>query len=430
MGLSLTACGSKSNNSSTPTPTASSEEKGSTSTDNSKKDFTLRLAWLGSGQDKELLDQSIKPFTDETGISVESIYIPGSWAEYFTKMQTMIAGGDQLDDAFIAIEGRKLFVDLGLAAPMTDFQQANSDEFKETLGDIDPHILDALSVDGVLYGAPTEWNNVVMHFNTQRLKEAGLELPKEGWTKEEFLDYCKKLTTEKNGVKQYALTLPDYYFGAEAWLYNNGAAFMNDDFTKSTINSPESIEVFQLWQDLVHKYGYAPVPEKNVDAIQQLVNGNVAMGSWGRWPTSNYVTSNFKDVDIQYLPSFKQNQPVIGAAGIFVMKNSKHYDDAARLAFWMTKPTFIEKFYSYGPIPVRKSIADKVIPALGFPKNGEILYGSVGKTKPVHAPAQYPEVEAIFLRAFSDIVVNKADVKSTLDSAAAEMDSVLAANKK
>lgn len=68
---------------------------------------------------------------------------------------------------------------------------------------------------------------------------------------------------EKDGVKQYAVAVPyGEYFCAEAWLYNNGASYMNDDFTESTINSPESVEVFQLWQDLIYKYGYAPIPEE------------------------------------------------------------------------------------------------------------------------------------------------------------------------
>lgn len=387
----------------------------------------LTVAWLGSGESKEQLDSSIAPYTAETGNTVESIYIPGTWAEYFTKMQTMIAGGDPLDCAFIAIEGKQMFVDLGLAAPFTDFAEANSEEFQAIIDDVHPKIFDALSVDGVLYGAPTEWNNVVMHLNKDRFEAAGVELPDENWDKAKFLEICEKLTGEKDGVKQYAVCIPDGYFNSEAYLFNNSAGFMTDDFQKSTINSPESAEIFQLWQDLV-KLGYAPIPEQNVDAIQQLINGTVAMGAWGRWPTTQYVDAGFKNVAIQYLPKFKENMPIIGAGGIFVMRSSQNYDDATRLAIWLAKPQFIESFYSYGPIPCSKTVADKVIPALGFPDNNEIFYGSADRTKPVHSPAQYPECESIFLRARSEIVVNGADVQSTLDAAAAEMDAVLAAN--
>ena len=84
-------------------------------------DVTLRLAWLGTGQDKETLDKCLQKYTDKTGIGVETVYIPGSWTEYFTKMQTMIAGGDYIDCAYVAIEGFEMFVDTGMAAPIDDW---------------------------------------------------------------------------------------------------------------------------------------------------------------------------------------------------------------------------------------------------------------------------------------------------------------------
>ena len=47
-----------------------------------------------------------------------------------------------------------------------------------------------------MYAFPFSFNNVVMHINTDRLQEAGLEAPGEDWDKDEFLSYCEKLTIE------------------------------------------------------------------------------------------------------------------------------------------------------------------------------------------------------------------------------------------
>lgn len=393
-------------------------------------DTTIRLAWLGTGQDKETLDKCLQKFTDKTGIGVETVYIPGSWTEYFTKMQTMIAGGDYIDCAYVAIEGFEMFIDTGMAAPIDDWIENHPEEYAATVNDIDQNIIDKVTFDGKVYAIPEEWNNVVTHFNTKLLDEAGLTLPDENWTKEEFLEYCEKLTKEKDGVKQYGVYVPDYYFGAEAWLYNNGAAYMNDDFTKSTINSPEAVEVFQFMQDLIYKYGYAPIPEKNVDAIQQLVDGNVAMGFWGRWPTNVYKANNFEDVAVQYIPSFSTNQPIWGGGGIFTMKESRNPDAATSLANYIGSADFIREFMAAGAIPVLDSVAKELVPELGYPENNQIFYESAKTAKAVHSPVQYPECEALVSRVISDILVNKADVQSTLDAAAAEMDSYLMDNVK
>lgn len=391
-------------------------------------DVTVRLAWLGSGQDKETLDKCLQKFTDKTGIGVETVYIPGSWTEYFTKMQTMIAGGDYIDCAFVAIEGFEMFIDTGMAAPIDDWIAAHQEEYDAVVSDIDQNVLDAVTFNGQVYAIPEEWNNVVTHMNTALLKEAGLELPAEDWTKEQFLEYCEKLTVDKGDTKQFACAVPGYYFGAEAWLYNFGAAYMNDEFTKSTINSPEAVEAFQFMQDLIHKYGYAPIPEKGVDDIQQLMDGNIAMGFWGRWPTNNYNANGFKDVAVQYMPTFKQNVPIFGGGGIFTMKESKHPDEATLLACHIGSPEFIREFMAAGAIPVLNSVAEELVAELGIPENNKIYAESAKICKPVHSPAQYPECEALVNRVISDILVNKADVQETLDAAAAEMDVILMDN--
>lgn len=392
-------------------------------------DTTVRLAWLGSGQDKETLDKCLQKFTDDTGIGVETVYIPGSWSEYFTKMQTMIAGGDYIDCAYVAVEGFEMFIDTGMAAPIDDWIAAHPEEYQATVSDIDQNILDQVTFDGKVYAIPEEWNNVVTHFNTNLLKEAGLSLPDENWTKEEFLEYCEKLTVEReDGTKQYGVYVPDAYFSTEAWLYNFGAAYMNDDFTKSTINSPEAVEAFQLLQDLIHVYGYAPIPEKNTDAIQQLIDGNVAMGFWGRWPTNNYNANGFKDVAVQYIPSFATNQPISGVGGIFTMAESKNPDAATLLATYIGSPEFIREFMAAGAIPVLDTVARELVSELGYPENNQIYYESAETAKSVHSPIQYPECETLVARVISDILVNKADVQSTLDAAAAEMDMYLMEN--
>lgn len=436
MVFGLTACGSSNEQpaaegeSSSAAVEESAAEGGAT--EGSSSDVTLTLAMCGDGTTKESLDNLLKKFTDETGVKVETIFIAANWGDYCTKIQTMVGGGEDLDCAILAIEGVSKFVNMGIAEPIDDWIAENPDLANNVLNDTNPIHQDIFKDGGNTYALPFSFNNVVMHFNMARLREAGLELPKEDWNTEEFLKYCEALTTEKDGVKQYAIALPyGEYFCTEAWLINNNAAYMNEDFTESTINSPESVEIFQLMQDLVYKYGYAPVPEENVTAIEQLMNGQCAMGSWGRWPTANYVASDFQDAAIQYLPSFQKNQQIFGVDGIFVLKNSKHLKEAKDLAGWMSQAEFAGEYLSVGNIPEMTSLAEKKISELGMPENYEIFYknATTNDYKAVSAPPQFTECSNIVTTALSEILVNQADVQATLDDAAEQMNEVLAENK-
>lgn len=411
---------------------AAEEETKAAEPEKSRSDVTLTLAMCGDGTTKESLDNLLKEYTDETGVKVETIFIAANWGDYCTKIQTMVGGGEDLDCAILAIEGVSKFIGMDIAAPIDDWIAENPQLAQNVIDDTNPAHQEIFKADGKTYALPFSFNNVVMHMNTDRLKEANLELPPADWNKDQFLEYCEKLTTEKDGVKQYAIALPyGEYFCTEAWLLNNNAAYMNEDFTESTINSKESAEIFQLMQDLIYKYGYAPVPEENVSAIEQLMNGQCAMGSWGRWPTANYIASDFKSVAVQYLPSFQKNQQIFGVDGIFTMAGSKHLKEAKDLAGWMSQKDFAGKYLTAGNIPASNSLAQEKIDSLGIPENCEIFYKDSTTTayKPVSAPPQFTECSNIVTTALSEILVNQADVQETLDDAAEQMNEVLAENK-
>jgi ABC-type glycerol-3-phosphate transport system substrate-binding protein len=377
-------------------------------------------------------EQIFKKFEDENpDIKIQLIAVPLSgggsgWNEYFTKIQTMAAAGNAPDVFHVAIEGIQAMVKLGLARPLDDYLDKHPAEKEEAIKDIHPNLLKPFIIKGKLYSLVHDWNNVVMHFNMKLLKQAGLGVPPSNWTLKMFLDYCKKLTNPAKG--QYAFTIPNYYFGFSAWLINNDTNFLTPDMKGVIFDSPKTIEVLQLMHDLVHKYKYAPVPQPNVDSILQLVEGKIAMGCWGRWPTTTYVNNNFKDVAIQLLPKLKTQKVIFGSGGGVVYSGTKNYEQAAKVAVWMASPYFMKNFYGVGNIPTRKSVADEVIPALGIPKNYQLYYKSADIAVPVQSPPAYSEIASIFDRYMSGILSGEMKPEDAAKKAAAEMRDALAKN--
>ncbi len=317
----------------------------------------LEVVLLSDGSNQEVFLEAAQPFTDETGIPIEVLCLNFSWGEYFTKLQTMIAGGDSPDLATVATEGVEMFHDMGLGMPLNPFLEANPEYEEQLLGpdNYDPAHVEALSVDGEYLAYPMGWNNCVIHLNTNLLEAAELEVPTADWTHEDFLGYLEKLTVKRDdGTTQYGTMVPNSYFAFEGWIYaNGGEGFVNDDYTKATINAPESVEVFQLWQDIIHKYGYAPIPEPNVNYTQMMIDGDIGIGYAGRWYMGNYITNDFTAAALQYYPGAadKTAKTVFGIDGLFVMSGTDRYDDACKFSAFAGSKEYQDVYLSYGNIP-------------------------------------------------------------------------------
>lgn len=388
----------------------------------------VRLAFFGAEANKEATQQIFEQFTKENpDISVELIYIPANdWPDYFTKIRTMIAGGNAPDLCRIAVEGIQMFTSLGLAQPMDDFIKKNPQLVGDALTDIHPKLEAPFKINGKTYGLVCEWNNNMIHFNTKLLKEAGLSVPSGDWNRDTFLNYCQKLTKVTQGKQQFAVAIPNYYFGIEAWLYANGASILNDNMTQCTLNQPKAVEIFQLWKDLIYKYKYAPFPDPNANQIQQLIDGQVAMGTWGRWPTAVYVSNHFSDVAVQYLPKFSSKYDVVfGSAAYSVLNTSKHLNEALRTSLWTAGRYFVSHYYGLGDIPARRSVAAQVIPAAGIPQNYDLFYRSADFAKVVQAPVQYPDVANVVDKYFTAVVSSQMEVQDAMDKATAEINTIL-----
>ncbi|MDR1173895.1 MAG: extracellular solute-binding protein [Treponema sp.] len=391
--------------------------------------ISLKVTYLGTGENKDLLDKGLAIFTGDTGIKAEVVYVQGSWAEYFTKIQTMIAGGESIDASCVAIEGFEMLVKTGMAMPVDDWISRHKAEYDAIANDIDPMVLDFMKFDGKMYGLPNEWNNVVTHFNTELLADAGLGLPPPNWTKEQFLEYAQKLTKKRaDGTTQYGCFVPAYYFGFEAWCFNNDTAFMTDDFKKSLLLDPKTVEMFQFMYDLIYRYQVAPIPEPGLDYINMMIQGDVAMMWAGRWPTNNYVHNEFKNAAVQYIPNFKTNATIWGGTGTFTLKTSKHPDEATALTVFLASRPWIETVMQFGAIPVLNSVARDMVTSLGVPDNAELYFNPAPVIRAVHSPSQYAECANLVERAINDILINKADIMATLRAADVELNSILADN--
>ena len=386
---------------------------------------TVSIAFKGTSFDEKALFGVLQDFYDATGISVEVIYVnsAGDWGGFFSKVQTMIAGGDTPDLIRCAIEGFRIFVDNDLIVPIDEYAEKYP-EFAEMAADNHEKLVAPFTVDGKQYGYGFEWNTVVTQFNTKRLEEAGLELPGENWTVDEFLEYARAMTGEDaDGTKHYGVEVPLSWFQTSAWLMNWGANILNDDWTECVINSPEAVEMFQFLHDLIYVEKVAPVPSSLNG--NEFMTGQTAMGFWGRWILLSYINNDFKDLAINYIPTKVTNQPINGV-GIFpIMKASEKKDEAYKLAAWIATADSQERILETKANPASKEAMDVILRNTDWPVNSHIFADCADTSISVQCPSCYAELQLIFDRYISLIYSDEMEVQAALDACKEEMDMAL-----
>ena len=384
---------------------------------------TVKIAFDGESFSREALTKVCQAFFDKTGISVELMFVPttGSWPDFFSKIQTMIAGGDTPDLIRVAVEGFELFRTNGLIVPFTPYIEKYPD-WAALVADNHEKLSAPYIVNGEYYGYGFDWNTVLTFLNTNVLKEAGLEMPTpDEWTFDKFVEYAKAMTfTRADGTQVYGVNVPDWYFVVESWLYNNGASILNDDFTQAVCNSPEAVDVIQKIHDLIYVDHVAPVSAADFKADQ------VGMMFTGRWTLKGMIESGFNACDVLPVPTMKTNQAIAGGGCFPISASSTHKDEAYKLACWLSSPDSQATIMDISAVPCSVSAMDKVVTNSTFPKNSYLFVKSADTAKFVEAPAQYAAVDEIFCRYLSLVLADEMDAQSAMDAAKAEIDSALA----
>ncbi len=384
---------------------------------------TISIAFSGEEFNEENLFDVLQDFYDETGISVEVIYVAstGGWGGFFSKIQTMVAGGDTPDLIRIAIEGFEIFRSNNMIVPLNEYEEKYP-EFAALVDDNHEKLTAPFTVDGQLYGYGFDWNNVVTHINLNILEEAGLEMPQAEWTVDDFLEYSKAMTfTREDGTKVYGTTVPNTYFTLNAWLFNWGASILNDEMTESTVNSPEAVEMFQFLHDLIYEYGVAPDPKVTG---AEFITDQVGMQWGGRWLLGDYYGNDFYDVDIVYVPTKATNQ-VISGVGIFpISAASEKKDEAYKLAAWLSSADSQSRILATSHIPSSKTCLETVRES-DFPANSYIYADSADIARSVECPKEYADLQEIFDRYVGLIYADEMEVQAALDACKEEMDLVL-----
>jgi multiple sugar transport system substrate-binding protein len=219
---------------------------------------TIRITtWAGVDESAELQE-----VIDEVNASVDNFEIVHEPApdDYYTKVQTALAGGTSADMIWLSQEWIAGMADQGALLDITDCLAANSDLPAADLDDYFDDILKTARYQGQYYGLPWISQPVVMFYNRALFDEAGMDYPTADWTWSEFQDAAAQLTQDLDGDgenDQWGFTLTGWP-PPQMFVWQAGGEVISDDLTSSPVDSPEAIAGFDFYAGMIYDDVHAP----------------------------------------------------------------------------------------------------------------------------------------------------------------------------
>lgn len=393
---------------------------------------TELLFWCNNGYlaDFEL---RLAEFTKETGIKVRVEGIQAnSWGELAQQIATSSYSGDLPDVADIASEAMATLVASDLIVPIDEYYERDKAEMQETLDEISPVLLNAHTYEGKNYSLPTTWNNMCIYYNKNVLKEAGVletdpNYPHNGWTIENFLYCCDKVTSKNQASSmknKYGYKLQNQYFlSIEPWLNSYGTSVLNADWTDTAIDGQDAKDCFQMLHgmmnasDVTKQYspkfgGTAEYDLFYSDRLAFMGNGlpyvyNLYTGGFNG--SKNDVSKLQEGYDVVPFPTVDgTSSSVIGVGACPIFKNSKNKDAAWELSKFLSSKKFQEEYMTEDvwAIPVVESAARILETKPFYPENGEIFYDSLENATLIPAPEAYSAIELEIRKWFGGYMSN------------------------
>ena len=316
LALLLSACGPAS----TPAASPSSEPAGETQQQTAEAEpVTITYCnFNASGGNEETLQRMYEAFHEEyPNITVEIETI--AMDDYFTQMQTRVAGGTAPDCYELNIENFASYANKGVLAEITDVD----------LSSLDETALSAFNVDGKQYGLPGNFSNVVLVYNKDLFDQAGIDYPNEDWTQDDVQAAAEAIRALGDDIYGYyqPLTYNEFYKACAQF----GGSLLNEDKTEFTINSPENVAAAQMMADRVLVSNVQPtdVQMGGMGDWDLFMSGRLGMIPTGIWAFQSFTDGCDFDWDITIEPGEVQKATHFFSNGLVINADSEHKDAAA-----------------------------------------------------------------------------------------------------
>jgi len=223
-----------------------------------------------SGPEADNLRKVAAQYTAETGnpIEIEEIARDG----YSDKLKTAIVGGSaDFDAVYLSADWVPAFVAADGLAPLDEFINGADAASFLNLDDLQPGVSN-LTVDGKIYGFPSEGDTAWLFYRKDLLSAAGIQPPT---TMAEMLAAAKKLTTSDRYGLVIGNKVDEAWWDFMHYFWAFGGQLFDPNTYEVTVNNAAGVKALTFYSDLlrtdkvvspdVTTYGYNEI----MTALQQ-----------------------------------------------------------------------------------------------------------------------------------------------------------------
>lgn len=323
----------------------------------------LRFSTWGSPEEMAILNPLIAEFQRaHPEIPVEVMHIPD---KYFQKLHTLIAANLAPDVIFMNNIQFPVYASNQAFLPLDQYLQ-KSQVLKAS--DFYPQTLAGFRWQGQLLGIPRDASNMVIFYNQDLFRQAGVAPPQPDWTLEDMIALASQLTRDqdRDGKPEvFGISFQNHFLFWTPYLWSSGGDFFSADRRRSQLEQPSALAGIQLHADLRHKYHVAPTAaEAGSSTMSQLfVQGRLAMVLNGRWAVPLYRQNLKFKWDILPFPRGAAGSVVdADASGWVISRQCKQPDQAWKLIEFLASRRAAEAFTRPGLIiPARKDVAQSPV---------------------------------------------------------------------
>lgn len=335
---------------------ANSDQAAENSSGNGEISGDLTVFGWGGGEELQSRKEATKIFKKlYPKVKVHEVWLPADNID--VKLDAALAAGNAGDVIMMSPDWKglrsKWFEDLN---PYIEKDQLDL-EILLTQG-VDGGYVDA---DGKREGMPTTASDFMIAYNKDIFDKAGLPYPTNDWTWDDFSATAKQVSSGEGANRVYGIV--------SHWILQSFAPFIyggmpyNEDWSKQTLDDPNTLKGYQLFGDLVNAKAMPDdAAAKSMPMDQMFAAGRAAMYPLGVFEASTIaknIGSNFqwgivmppkdpsgKTVNIKFQTGFAMN------------KDSKNKEAAWAYIKTVSLNKEVGDLYSKVNLPASKESAD------------------------------------------------------------------------
>lgn len=303
-----------------------------------KTDLTMYYPVAVGGPLTKIVDGMIEEFEQQNpDIDVTAIYA-GNYNDARIKALAALKSGKpaQLSVMF-SIDVHEL---MGLDAIIPFDDVVSTEEEKQWLNSFYGPLMENGKVGDKTWGVPFQRSTIVMYYNKDMFRAAGLDPEKAPTTWDELVSMGKTLTKDGQwGAMIPSTGYPYWMFGA--LTKQNGEVLMNQAGNQTYFDNPGVVEALEFWQSLGRDHKIMPEGAIEWGTLRQNFLEEKTAIMWHSTGNLTAVKNNAKfDFGVAMLPKQKELGSPTGGGNFYLFKDSSEEERKAALQLvkFMTSP--------------------------------------------------------------------------------------------